>query len=102
MPFEVADDLPTVDRLVVEAAAREAAPPPVAGLRLGGAGGARTLVVTPAPGRTAPLPCWGGEGSGPDYGFRRTIAGFTGEIAAWLDMRRTQGRWSGESSAVLT
>ena len=35
------------------------------------------VVVTPAPGRTARLPFWHGEGAGRDYGFSRTIARFT-------------------------
>lgn len=60
------------------------------------------VVVTPAPGRTARLPFWHGEGSGRDYGFSRTIARFTREIAAGLDMRRTEGRSAVEGSAVPT
>ena len=50
------------------------------------------VVVTPAPGRTARLPFWHGEGAGRDYGFSRTIARFTREIAAGLDVKRTEGR----------
>lgn len=60
------------------------------------------VVVTPAPGRTARLPFWHGEGAGRDYGFSRTIARFTREIAAGLDMRRTEGRSAVEGSAVPT
>ena len=42
------------------------------------------VVVTPAPGRTARLPFWHGEGAGRDYGFSRAIALFTREIADGL------------------
>ena len=48
------------------------------------------VVVTPAPGRTARLPFWHGEGAGRDYGFSRTTARFTREIAAGLDVKRTE------------
>ena len=42
------------------------------------------VVVTPAPGRTARLPFWHGEGAGRDYGFSRAIARFTREVADGL------------------
>ena len=51
------------------------------------------VVVTPAPGRTARLPFWHGEGAGRDYGFSRAIARFTREIADGLVME--QGGYSG-------
>ncbi len=60
------------------------------------------VVVTPAPGRTARLPFWHGEGAGRDYGFSRTIARFTREIAAGLDVKRTEGRSAAEGPAVPT
>lgn len=44
------------------------------------------VVVTSAPGRTARLPFWHGEGAGRDYGFSRAIARFTREIAGGLVM----------------
>lgn len=46
------------------------------------------VVVTPAPGRTARLPFWHGEGAGRDYGFSRAIARFTREIADGLVMEQ--------------
>ncbi|OZG58226.1 DEAD/DEAH box helicase [Bifidobacterium myosotis] len=42
------------------------------------------VVVTPAPGRTARLPFWHGEGAGRDYGFSRTIGRFLRETSAGL------------------
>ena len=60
------------------------------------------VVVTPAPGRTARLPFSHGEGAGRDYGFSRTIARFTREIAAGLDVKRTEGRSAAEGPAVPT
>ena len=51
------------------------------------------VVVTPAPGRTARLPFWHGEGAGRDYGFSRATARFTREIADGLVME--QGGYSG-------
>lgn len=42
------------------------------------------VVVTPAPGRTARLPFWHGEGAGRDYGFSRTIGRFLRETSADL------------------
>nr|WP_240544240.1 DEAD/DEAH box helicase [Bifidobacterium sp. SO4] len=42
------------------------------------------VVVTPAPGRTARLPFWHGEGAGRDYGFSRTIGRFLRETTAGL------------------
>lgn len=42
------------------------------------------VVVTPAPGRTARLPFWHGEGAGRDYGFSRTVGRFLRETTAGL------------------
>ncbi|KAA8827687.1 DEAD/DEAH box helicase [Bifidobacterium myosotis] len=42
------------------------------------------VVVTPAPGRTARLPFWHGEGAGRDYGFSRTIGRFLRETSTGL------------------
>ncbi|PJM77125.1 DEAD/DEAH box helicase [Bifidobacterium felsineum] len=44
------------------------------------------VVVTPAPGRTARLPFWHGEGAGRDYGFSATIGRFLRETAAGLEL----------------
>ncbi|PLS25934.1 DEAD/DEAH box helicase [Bifidobacterium imperatoris] len=44
------------------------------------------VVVTPAPGRTARLPFWHGEGAGRDYGFSRTIGRFLRETTAGLEL----------------
>lgn len=44
------------------------------------------VVVTPAPGRTARLPFWHGEGAGRDYGSSRTIGRFLRETAAGLEL----------------
>ncbi|WP_169240444.1 DEAD/DEAH box helicase [Bifidobacterium olomucense] len=43
------------------------------------------VVVTPAPGRTARLPFWHGEGAGRDYGFSLAIGRFLREAAAGLN-----------------
>lgn len=42
------------------------------------------VVVTPAPGRTARLPFWHGEGAGRDYDFSRAIGRFLRETSAGL------------------
>ncbi|WP_241519651.1 DEAD/DEAH box helicase [Bifidobacterium callitrichidarum] len=49
------------------------------------------VVVTPAPGRTARLPFWHGEGAGRDYGFSRTIGRFLRETTAGLSV---EGRFT--------
>ena len=42
------------------------------------------VIVTPAPGRTARLPFWHGEGAGRDYDFGQAIGSFTRAIAGGL------------------
>lgn len=59
------------------------------------------VVVTPAPGRTARLPFWHGEGNGRDYGFGLSQGRFIREITAELSIARKECK-SNTLPAVLT
>ena len=59
------------------------------------------VVVTPAPGRTARLPFWHGEGNGRDYGFGLSQGRFIREITAELSTDRGECK-SNTSPAVFT